>query len=260
MLRLAALTTSALAVSTTIAAAAPAVGLAGDRTLVMFDTETLEVTGTMEVEGVDGLLGLDLRPSDTTLVGVTTDNRIVTIDRATGAATDLSTMDTDFPAGDRAVVVDFNPMADRLRLMTETTNHRVNVDTGEVTVDGSLAFEEGDANAGATPNIVAAAYTNSFGSPEETAMYDIDATLGALIRQTAPNDGTLATIGSLGIAEATEPMSLDVQTTEDGTNSAWLVTNNVLYAVDLETGAATAQGAIAGSEDMEIRDFTVLPQ
>jgi hypothetical protein len=89
-------------------------------------------------------------------------------------------------------------------------------------------------------------------------MYDIDAGLGALVRQTAPNDGTLATVGMLGIAEATKPMVFDIQTTEDGTNTAWLVTNNVLHSVDLETGAATAQGAIEGAEGA-IRDFAVLP-
>ncbi len=44
--------------------------------------------------------------------------RIVTIDTATGAATDLSTMDTPLEVGDMPVIVDFNPMADRLRFMT----------------------------------------------------------------------------------------------------------------------------------------------
>ncbi len=257
MLRLA-LASSALALSAAAAAAAPAVGLVGDRTLVMFDTETLAVTGTVEVEGAERLHGLDLRPSSGSVVAVTDDMRLVTLDLATGMATDLATMDVELPASDAAVVVDFNPMADRLRLMTGTTNHRVNPETGEVTVDGSLAFEAGDASEGTEPMVVAAAYTNSFGTPEETAMYDIDAGLGALVRQTAPNDGTLATIGQLGIAEATEPMAFDIQTTEDGTNTAWLVTNNVLYTVDLETGAATAQGAIVGVEGA-IRDFAVLP-
>lgn len=78
MFRIAAFSTSALALSISAAAAATGVGLTDDRTLVMFDTETLEVTGTMDVEGVDRLLGIDLRPSNNTLVGVTDDMRIVT--------------------------------------------------------------------------------------------------------------------------------------------------------------------------------------
>ncbi|MFN3525143.1 MAG: DUF4394 domain-containing protein [Paracoccus sp. (in: a-proteobacteria)] len=258
MFRIAAYSTTALALSLSAAAAAPAVGLAGDRTLVMFDTESLEVTGMMEVEGVTRLHGIDLRPSNNTLVGVTDDNRIVTIDTATGAATDLSTMDTELPVTDAQVVVDFNPAADRLRLMTGVTNHRVNVDTGEVAVDGDLVFESGDANEAATPMVVAVAYTNSFGQPEETAMFDIDAGLGALLQQTAPNDGILATIGDLGIAEPGDVMGFDVQTTEALDNSAWLVTNNTLYSVDLETGATTEAGPIAGAE-APIRDITFMP-
>jgi hypothetical protein len=186
---------SALVLWTTAAAAAPAVGLVGDRTLVMFDTDTLEVASILDVEGVERLHGLDWRPGNGTVVAVTDDMRLVTLDLATGMATDLAKMNVELPVSEAAVVVDFNPMADRLRLMTGTTNHRVNPDTGEVTVDGSLAFEAGDTNEGAAPAIVAAAYINSFGTPEATAMYDIDATIVALIRQTSPNDGTLAAIG-----------------------------------------------------------------
>ena len=61
MFRTVAASTAALAVSLSAAAAAPAVGLVGDKTLVMFDTETLAVSGTMDVSGVDSLVGIDLR-------------------------------------------------------------------------------------------------------------------------------------------------------------------------------------------------------
>ncbi|TGN37776.1 DUF4394 domain-containing protein [Paracoccus liaowanqingii] len=258
MFRITAVSASALALSVATAAAATGVGLTDDRTLVMFDTETLEVSGTMEVEGVDRLLGIDLRPSNNTLVGVTDDMRIVTIDPATGAATDLSTMDTPLEVGDMPVIVDFNPMADRLRFMTGTTNHRVNVDTGEVTVDGSLNWTPEDENSEAAPMIAAAAYINSYGTPEATAMYNIDAGLGALLQQTAPNDGTLATIGMLNVEDAGAAMAFDVQTDAEGMNMAWLITNNTIHSVDLETGAATAAGEITGVEG-EIRDLTVMP-
>ena len=238
--------------------AAPVLGLAGDKTLVMFDTDTRAVSGTKEVTGVDGLVGIDYRPGNQTVVGVTTENTIVTIDLETGAATELSKMNTPLEIGDAAVVVDFNPMADRLRYMTGTTNHRVNVDTGEVTVDGSLAFEDGDMHKGETPSIVAAAYINSYGKPEATGMFDIDATIGGLIKQTAPNDGTLAAIGKLGIDEMGDTIAFDIQTTQDGANTAWLATGTTLYTVNLETGAATEAGEISGLE-WDLRDLTVLP-
>ncbi|MBZ4690205.1 MAG: hypothetical protein JG765_1456 [Cereibacter sp.] len=253
------MSTAALLLAAPAVFAAPAVGLVGDKTLVMFDTETRIVSGSMEVTGVDSLVGIDLRPSNNTLVGVTPDSTVVTIDTATGAATELSKMNTPLTIGDAPVVVDFNPMADRLRFMTGTTNHRVNVDTGEVTVDGSLAYDAADMHAGEAPAIVTAAYTNSFGKPEATAMYDIDATIVALIRQTAPNDGTLAAIGKLGIADPAASYAFDIQSTADLTNTAWLVNGATLYSVDLETGAATEAGSIEGA-DGDIRDITILPE
>lgn len=246
---------SALALASTTALAAPAVGLVGGTTLVMFDTESLAVSGTMEVTGVDGLAGIDVRPADKMLYGVSLAGEVVTIDTASGAASVKSTLNEMLPSFEGAIV-DFNPMADRLRLMgTDGTNHRVNVDDGMVTVDGSLAFIAGDMHEGETPAIVAAAYINSIGKPEATGMYDIDATIAALIQQAPPNDGTLKAIGKLGVEGSS--YAFDIAATEDLTNTAYLVVDNTLHTVDLETGAATAVGAIEGVEGM-ISDIALL--
>ena len=254
-----ALSTAALVLSTATFAssvqAASAVGLVGDDTLVMFDTETRAVSGTMTVTGIDGLAGIDVRPADKMLYGVTLAGQIVTIDTASGAATVKSTLSEMLPSYE-GTIVDFNPMADRLRLMsTDGTNHRVNVDDGMVTVDGSLAFEDADMHAGETPNIVEAAYINSYGKPESTAMYDIDATIAALIQQVSPNDGTLAAIGKLGVEGAS--YAFDIATSSDMSNTAYLVVDNVLHTVNLETGAAEAWGAIDGVTGM-ISDVAIL--
>ncbi len=240
------------------AQAAPIVGLVGDKTLVMFDSEKPAISKSVEVTGVDKLVGIDFRPGTKTVVGVTPDSSIVVIDLATGAATLVAKMDKPLAMTQAPVIVDFNPMADKLRFMTGTTNHRVHPDTGAVTIDGSLAYEDGDMHKGETPNIVAAAYTNSYGKPEKTAMYNIDATIGALIQQTKPNDGTLKAIGKLGIEGKPAAYAFDIQTTEDGANTAWLAADKTLYTVNLETGAATKIGAISGAE-MELRAITVLP-
>ncbi|AOF92775.1 DUF4394 domain-containing protein [Sinorhizobium sp. RAC02] len=248
----------AIGLLATTASAAPILGLAGEKTLVLFDTEKPAVSKTMEVGGVDKLLGIDFRPGNKTVIGVTTDHRIVSIDLNTGAATDVAKMDKTLDLSEAPVVVDFNPMADRLRFMTGTTNHRVHPDTGAVTVDGTLAFEEGDMHKGETPNIVAAAYTNSFGKPEKTAMYNLDATIGALIQQTKPNDGTLKAIGKLGLKEKPATYAFDIQGEEGGKNTAYLVAGKILYTISLETGAATEVGAITGVEN-EVRDIAILP-
>ena len=76
----------------TAAHAASAIGLVDGKTLVMFDTETRAVSGTMDVTGVDGLAGIDVRPADKMLYGVTLSGDVVTIDTATGAATVKSTL------------------------------------------------------------------------------------------------------------------------------------------------------------------------
>lgn len=248
---------AALAVSTSGAAASTAIGLIGENTLVTIDANAKSVGKPMPVKGVDKLLGIDVRPSDGKLYGVTTDGTVVTIDPATGEATKVSKLDKMIPSGTTAVV-DFNPAADKLRFMgSDGTNLRADVQSGKVTTDGSLAFETGDMHAGEKPNVVAAAYTNSRGKPEKTQMFDIDATIVALIQQTKPNDGTLKAIGKLGVPGA-KAYAFDVATAADGTNTAWLIADNVLHTVALDTGKATEVGQLAGVS-VPIRDVAVMP-
>jgi DNA-binding beta-propeller fold protein YncE len=239
------------------ATAETAIALTGDRTLLTIDTATATVTATIEVQGVSRLLGIDLRPGNGRLYGVTDAQTIVEIDPATGGVTEVAAMTTPLPLADAPVVVDFNPAADRLRYMTGTTNHRVHPDTGEVTVDGALAYVAGDMHAGEAPNIAAAAYTNSYGKPEKTAMFNIDATISGLIQQTAPNDGTLAAIGKLGVT-LEGPVGFDIATDADGINTAWLAANGGLHTLDLATGALSGSWMLTGT-DQPIRDLTILP-
>ena len=249
----------ALAVSASAAAAEMAVGLVGDNTLVMIDGAKPAVTKSMQVDGVKKLLGIDVRPSNKMLYGVGEDGTVVTIDLKTGKAAKVSKLDKMLPENVAGAIVDFNPAADRLRFMgTDGTNLRADVDTGKVTTDGKLAFEEGDMHKGDKPNVVAAAYSNSHGKPEKTAMYDIDATIGALIHQTKPNDGALKAIGKLGIEKA-KSYAFDIHTTADGKNTAWLVADDMLYTVAIETGTAMKVGQIAGAKGA-IRDIAVLPR
>ncbi|MNL73122.1 hypothetical protein D3C87_1985360 [compost metagenome] len=86
-------------------------------------------------------------------------------------------------------------------------------------------------------------------------MYDIDATIVGLIQQVSPNDGTLAAIGKLGV-DGGSSYAFDIHATEDLTNTAYLVVDNVLHTVDLETGAAESWSAIEGV-DGTISDIAV---
>ena len=183
------------------ASAASIIGLVDGKTIVTIDPATRKVTSEVAVKGASGaLLGIDVRPADGMLYGFVADGSIVTIDHKSGQATQKSKLSEPFKAGSD-VTFDFNPAADRLRLMSsDGTSLRINVDDGKVTVDGSHKFKEGDANAGKTPKVIAGAYSNSLNpKPAATALYNIDATTWSLVTQAPPNDGVLNTVGALGI-------------------------------------------------------------
>ncbi|MGF1590192.1 MAG: DUF4394 domain-containing protein, partial [Pleurocapsa sp.] len=107
------------------------VALTDDNTLISFDPSNSTETDSVAVTGVQGaLLGIDTRPADGLIYGITTANNIYTIDADSGAATYISTLDTPFEGGTISGF-DFNPVADRLRLVGDNDqNFRINVDTG----------------------------------------------------------------------------------------------------------------------------------
>src|SRR5262249_4711763 len=196
------------------------------------------------VEGAGPLVGMDGRPADGMLSGVAGDGTIVTIDPKSGQATMKSKLSETRKPG-VAATVDFNPVADRMRLMgSDGTSLRVNVDDGKVTVDGSHKYKEGDPNAGKTPRVVAGAYINSAKGAKATSLYNIDVATGALVTQAPPNDGVLNTVGALGIS-LNGPVAFNIVATGES-NDAWLVTGGTVYSVDLKTGKATAAGKVAG--------------
>ena len=219
------------------------IGLVDGKSIVTIDPATRKVTGSADIKGAASVVGIDVRPADGLLYAVNADGGIYTVDAKSGAATMKSKLSEPLKAG-TTVTVDFNPVADRLRVITsDGTNLRVNVDDGKAIVDGALKFKEGDANAGKTPNVIAGAYSNSFKGTKATALYDIDAS-GALLSQAPPNDGVLNTIGMLGV-KIDGPVAFNIVNKGED-NAAWLVTGGTLYSVDLKTGKATAAGKLEG--------------
>lgn len=252
---------AASVVASTSAASAASLrffGLTENNALVSFDLNSLDETQQISVSGVDGtLLGIDFRPANNKLYGITDANSIYTIDPMTGAAT-LQSMLSPLPFnGGQLSGFDFNPAADRLRLVgSNDQNFRINVDTGQIAdfdantpgvqPDGTLAYAAGDVNAGANPNITAAAYTNSFlGAPAGrlTQLYDIDYVLDTLVLQNPPNSGTLNTIGALGF-DFSEKGGFDIFSPAAGDNTAYATSNGMFYTINLATGQATSKGAI----------------
>jgi hypothetical protein len=239
-----ALITSSLAV-TSAQAAGWIVGLVDGKSIVTIDPMSRKVASKVDVKGAASILAIDVRPADGMVYGVASDGNIVTIDVKTGEATMKSKLSETLKAG-VTVTVDFNPVADRMRLMgSDGTSLRVNVDDGKVTVDGSHKYKDGDANAGKTPRVVAGAYTNSWKGTQATALYNIDAATGALVTQAPPNDGILNTVGSLGM-KISGPVAFNIVASQPDKNDAWLATGGSLYSVDLKTGKATMAGKIDG--------------
>jgi hypothetical protein len=247
----------ALAVSAAAASAQTIVALQGGTTLHIIDGAARKVTASVKVDGGASLVGIDVRPKDGRLYGVAPDGTIVTIDPATGKWAKVAQLSETLPAG-ATIAVDFNPVADRLRIVTSTgTSLRVNVEDGKAVVDGSLKYADTDAMKGNTPMVTAVAYSNSVAGSKETAMYDIDAAAGALVKQAPPNDGILTTIGSLGM-KPDGAIAFDIMADGAGKNTAFLIAGGRMHTVDLATGAATATGAVTGLSGA-VGDIAVLP-
>lgn len=237
-------TTALLLIPTAAANAAQVAALVGGDTIAMVDTAQKKATGTVKVSGLSGaLVGIDVRPADGLLYGLVDDGTVVTI-AMDGKATVKSKLDTMLTKGVVATV-DFNPVADRLRVMgSDGMSLRANVDDGKVTKDGDHKYAETDMHKGEKPNVVAGAYTNSVKGAKETALFNIDGTIGALVKQAPPNDGILSAVGKLGIKPTT--VAFDIWSDGAGKNDAWLLADGTLYSVDLATGKATEAAKISG--------------
>ncbi len=247
--------TAAFAFSAAAAQAAQVAALIGNDTIAIVDTDAKKVTKTMKVSGVSGsIVGIDVRPADNMLYALAADGTVYTI-AMDGKATMKSKLETMLKPGVMATV-DFNPAADRLRVMgSDGTSLRVNVDDGKVITDGSHKFADSDAAKGKTPRIAAGAYTNSVKGTKSTDLYNIDLATGALVKQVPPNDGVLNTVGSLGVTPKT--VAFDIWS--DGTkNEAWAMTGADLWSVDLKTGKATKAATIEGVKG-EVSDIAILP-
>ena len=98
--------------------------------------------------------------------------------------------------------VDFNPAADRLRIVSDTgQNLRVKVDDGTTNNDGFLNYVAGTPTTG----IGGAAYVNNDADPNtNTTLFDFDAALDQIAIQSPPNNGSLVATGKFGVDSGPE--------------------------------------------------------
>lgn len=218
------------------------IGLTANNSLVRFGYNSRRPDKPIAVTGIDGnLQGIDFRPANGLLYGVTDRHKVYVIDPETGYASAEQTLSTNFNGGFQSGL-DFNPQLDRLRLVgSNDQNFSINVDNGTATAQTPLAYIDGDPNFGIDPNITGAAYINNIAGATSTQLYDIDYDLDVLVLHDPPPSGKLKTIGSLGINFA--PVGgFDIFTDTNGNNTALALSGSTLYAIDLNTGAATKFG------------------
>ena len=232
-------------------------GVDAQNRLVTFSGQTPTSIKRMPFSGLpagESVVGLDVRPANKQVVALGSTSRLYRIDVATGAATAIGTAPFVPPLAGASVGFDFNPTVDRIRLTSDARqNLRLHPDTGATAaVDGALTYAAGDAGAAATPRIVGSAYTNSVAGATTTQLFDLDAGRDALVLQNPPNNGTLVTIGSLGI-DIGNSAGFDISAVDGVAYASVQVgqsSSSQLYTVNLSTGAATLVGRIGGGSPL----------
>ena len=235
------------------------VGLTDDQRLVSF-TET-KPWRTRDLGRISGLVtdvsvvGIDYRPATGDLYALGNQGGVYTIGK--GARATLASRLT-VPLQGTSFGVNFNPVVDRLRIISDTgQNLRHNVDGGMPTAtDGTLAYPPvPPATAPTTATgVTGAAYTNNDGDPDTaTTLYDIDSTMDQVVIQSPANAGLLAATGKLKV-DAGPSVGFDIYsavrkgaTVRIDAFAALTVGGSArLYEISLFNGRARALGSIGG--------------
>lgn len=238
------------------------VGLTGDGKLIGFRADApSRARWTAQVSGLVGdqsLVGVDYRVQDGQLYGVGDAGGVYTVDARRGQATKVSQLTV--PLSGTAFGVDFNPAANRLRVVSDTgQNLRHNIDdpagapaAGVTANDAPLTYPATPTVPAATAvGISAAAYTNNDLDPTTaTTLFDIDAQLDQVVIQSPANAGLVQPTGKLAV-DASAPAGFDIASrlrsgaTVDNRGLAVLQVDgrSRLYDVSLLTGAVSPRGS-----------------
>jgi hypothetical protein len=196
------------------------------------------------------LIGIDFRVQDGQLYGVGNGGGVYTLDTTTAQATLVNVLTV--PLAGTFFGVDFSPVADRLRIISDTgQNLAHNVNPGGTTVSqGPLTYTPPPAAPVPALGVTGAAYTNNDLNPATgTTLFDIDSTLNQLAIQSPSGTGILVSPGQLGVDTQTAVgfdiySRLDGGTTVENRGYASLAVNGAyaFYRINLLTGQASFLG------------------
>ena len=235
---------SVAALASSPAAAEEVIGLVGSTRIVTFDSASPgTITSDRAITGLATgvtLTGIDLRPADNQLYSVSTTGTVyrLTLSGGNYLATSLGTISPS-PSG-ASFGLDFNPVPDRLRMVSDTNqNVRINqtATPATVTVDGTITL-----NGSTDVDLIGSAYTNNFNPGAGTTLFGIDAFTDSLVSASNPNAGTYTSVGLLGILlGSTDLLGFDISGT---TGAGFFSLNNNFFGVNLASGSATLIGAL----------------
>ena len=217
--------------------------------LKIFNPENGMEYGTKSIPAIPGvtLQGIDIRPANGRLYALGDNSKIYGIDLGSGAVTELASLkladNTPVMLSGTYFGVDFNPVADRLRVVSDNgQNLRINVTDGVTVVDQPLKIGV----AGPTPFITAVAYTNSYPGTTTTMLLDIDSQSNTLYVQTPPNNGVMTDPKALGI-DVAPGLGFDIGNVSGKGYAIFTVgLNTSFYTVDVSTGATTHKFPFSG--------------
>ena len=197
----------------------------------------------------DRLVGIDYRVAHGVLYALSASGRLYTLDTTTARLQPVGTAAPVALSGQR-FGVDFNPVADRLRVVSDSgQNLRLHPDTG------ALAASDPALNTpiGAALGIAAAAYTYNKANDMLTTNFALDLATGALVRQgsaegmqpvVSPNTGQITVVGALGTGPVDEA-AFDIADTNNAALAALRSQGRTrLFSVDLASGRATPIGTV----------------
>lgn len=203
------------------------------------------VEASLTISGIptgEKLLSIDFRPATAQLYGLASNSRLYVISLIDGSAKQIGSTAFTPLLNSQVANIDFNPTVDRIRMVTHSgQNLRLHPETG------ATAATDGNINGGMNPTITSIAYTNSRAGATTTDLYDIDVTQKKLYKQTPPNDGTLAEVGSLGI-DFLGKGGFDISPDNTVSLATFTQSNKTrLYTVNLSSGATMYINEIAAN-------------
>ncbi|MEU4160524.1 DUF4394 domain-containing protein [Actinoplanes sp. NPDC026670] len=245
-----------------------AYGIAGNGTLMLqFWTGTPEQNDWVRrITGLSGdtsVIGIDFRVQDGKLYAVGNKGGIYTIGIPSALATKVSQLQVALYGTNFGV--DFNPAADRLRVISDNgQNLRHNLNDHTTIEDTTLTTPPAT---GPARGVTAAAYTNNdLNATNNTTLFDINTTTDQVVIQSPANNGLLVATGNLGFdADANAGFDIFSDLTNGKTTAlmAYATLTPVVpadqvplqnfYTIDLLTATTT----LVGTFPLDVTDVAV---